>query len=138
MKKKLNCILLIDDDEDDNFLHQRVIEKAKVAEKVVAVESGFEALDYLTQKQRGQYPNPDLIFLDINMPKMSGWEFLDAYDKLELEQKGKIIVVMLTTSVIPYDIKRAQKKSEVFDFKNKPLTQEMLDKLIHRYFADRV
>ena len=137
MHKKLNCILLIDDDEDDNYLHQLVIEKAGITEKVVAVESGFEALEYLTKKQNEVYPQPDLIFLDINMPKMNGWEFLEEYKKLEVVQQGKIIVVMLTTSILNKDIEQAQNSAEVLDFHNKPLTQEILDKLLREHFADR-
>lgn len=90
MTKKVKCILLIDDDEPTNFLHKIVISDSGRAEKVVEVQSGFEALDYLEKMEDGKYPQPDLIFLDINMPAMNGWEFLEEYDKLDEGKKVKL------------------------------------------------
>ncbi|MEZ4775144.1 MAG: response regulator [Bacteroidia bacterium] len=137
MNQILNCVLLIDDDEDDNFIHKMVIEKAGVARQVLAVESGMEALAYLTTKQNGAYPQPDLIFLDINMPGMNGWEFLEAYRKLELFQQGRVIVVMLTTSPDPSDKNKAENLTEIRKFLNKPLTAEMLMNILNEFFPDK-
>ena len=68
MKRKLKNILLIDDSKADNFIHERVINKAEVAEKITVTSGAREALDYLSTSVDGIYPNPELIFLDINMP----------------------------------------------------------------------
>lgn len=136
MTKKLNCILLIDDDEATNFIHKRVIREADCAEKVVAVQSGDEGLDYLKSREDGEHPRPDLIFLDVNMPGIDGWEFLEAYNALEKEQKGRIIIVMLTTSLNPDDRERASQIETINSFKNKPLTVPMLSELIDTYFPD--
>ncbi|EPR67729.1 response regulator [Cyclobacterium qasimii] len=130
MNKKVNCILLIDDDEPTNFLHKIIIDDSGLANKVVAVQSGYEALEYLENKEDGEYPQPDLIFLDINMPAMNGWEFLEEYNKLDEGIKGKVVVVMLTTSINPDDKKKALSKGFINGFLSKPLSKEMLEKLI--------
>ena len=137
--KKLNTILLVDDDIDDNFFHKRVINKANIAEEVVECHDGQEALDFLMNrgKYAGEgkpYPQPDLLFLDINMPKMNGWEFLDAYDKLPPHIQGGPVVAMLTTSTNPKDIEKAMKYNIVKDYRNKPLTEEMLYDILSEYF----
>jgi len=141
MKKKLNCVLLVDDDEGTNFLNRMEIEKAGIAENIEAVYNGREALEYLTNtgkyKVNGAvFPQPVLILLDINMPVMDGWEFMEAYHKLEENQKGKIIIVMLTTSYNPDDKTRAEKISEISGFKNKPLSQIILEEIMNKYFPD--
>ena len=73
--------MLIDDDEPTNYIHERIIEEVGCTEKIVAIQSGRRALDYLTSKTDGAYPQPDLIFLDINMPAMTGWGFLEKYSE---------------------------------------------------------
>ena len=78
--------MLIDDDDDDNFFHQMVLNEVDVANKVQVAESAFEALDYLREGKQ----IPELIFLDINMPKMNGWEFLNEYKKLDIHHKAKV------------------------------------------------
>ncbi|MEZ4825502.1 MAG: response regulator [Bacteroidia bacterium] len=134
MKQKLNCILLIDDDEDDNFIHQMVIRKADVAHKIVIRENGLDALEYLQTLENGKYPQPDLIFLDINMPRMNGWEFLAEYQKLESVQQGKVMVVMLTTSLNPNDENRAKSNPYINKFLTKPLTRDRLLEIIDQRF----
>ncbi|GAB3332076.1 response regulator [Marivirga atlantica] len=134
MLKQINCVLLVDDDEATNFINQMVIEESCCAEKIVVRESGFEALEYLTSTENGEHPQPDLIFLDINMPGMDGFEFLEEYEKLTTEQKGKHVVVMLTTSVNPDDKDRAAKFKEVDQFMHKPLTSEMFVEVMEKHF----
>ena len=138
MERQLNCILLVDDNDADNYLHKLVIDKAGITEKVVAVESGEEALAFLRSKENGQHPQPDLIFLDINMPRMNGWEFLEAYSKLDKWQQGGIVVVMLTTSLNPDDEKDAKTNPLINGFKSKPLTQHILQEILEHYFSDRL
>lgn len=135
MKQKLNCVLLIDDDEATNFINEMLIEEKNCAEKVVSVTSAKEALAYLCSPTEGEYPQPDLIFLDINMPAMNGWEFMDAYRDLPQEQRGKMVVVMLTTSVNPEDIKKAKTIPDLAGFEHKPLSMEILDKILQTHFG---
>jgi CheY-like chemotaxis protein len=133
VRKKLNCILLVDDDPDDILYHRIIIEEAGCAEKVDDVHNGVEALSYL--KKTGQL-TPELIFLDINMPRMNGWEFLDHYKQLDETQKSRIVILMLTTSVNPSDLRKAQEIKEISGFETKPLTKETLEQLLEDHFAD--
>ncbi|MEM9326341.1 MAG: response regulator [Bacteroidota bacterium] len=132
--KKVRLILLVDDSEADNYFHSLVIEKSACVEKVVAKDSGPAALEYLKSTDiNGDYPQPDIIFLDINMPGMDGWTFLDEYDQLLDKQKGVIVVVMLTTSRNPDDKEKANDIPDVADFRTKPLTDSMLKEIVKRY-----
>ena len=134
MNTRLNCIMLVDDNADDNFFHERVIRKSNAAGTVVAKQTGMDALAYLKLEKDNVNPHPDLIFLDINMPGMNGWEFLEEYNKLEEKFKSRAIVIMLTTSENPEDKLKAKLISAASDFKTKPLTREMLDEIIGKYF----
>jgi CheY-like chemotaxis protein len=131
MKARLNCILLIDDNESDNYYHKIIIEGMNIAGKIEIAENGLEALTLL--KKEKQTP-PELIFLDINMPKMDGWEFLEKYKDLDIKQKARITIVMLTTSSNPEDRKRAEKAAEVSGFVTKPLSEEILNGILEAHF----
>ncbi|TGK18731.1 response regulator [Leptospira fluminis] len=134
MNTLINCIMLIDDNSNDNFIHDRVIKKNGFANIVIALTSAVEALNYLKQQKEKGLVHPDLIFLDINMPGMNGWEFLVEYDKLDGDLQGKIIIIMLTTSDNPDDQEKARNLKTLSDFKTKPLTKEMLSEISVKYF----
>lgn len=140
MKHKLNCILVIDDDEATNFFTRIILEEAECAQYIKMAESGKEALAYLlasykTGCNENYYPSPDLILLDINMPAMDGWEFLEEYKKLEKGIQAKVMTVMLTTSLFPEDRERAESMPEISGFENKPITVEKLEKILHKHFS---
>jgi CheY-like chemotaxis protein len=137
MKSKLNCVLLIDDDEPTNFLNKMIIEETGRVHEVKVVQSARDALEYLVGKNAPKQPTPELIFLDINMPAMDGWEFLERYALLSPEQKASIIVVMLTTSFNPEDEERARRINYISGYKNKPLTSEVMSELIDEYFTSK-
>ncbi|WP_421978743.1 response regulator [Roseivirga seohaensis] len=134
MKKKLRAILLVDDNPADNFYHRRVIESENVTDSIIIVEDGIEALEYLTNCPEEN--QPDLIFLDINMPRMNGWEFLDEYEKLEPQHKGHCIMMMLSTSDAIEDKLKATKYKYIRGYSSKPLTAKMLREVIEDNFAD--
>jgi CheY-like chemotaxis protein len=129
MKKKLNYILLIDDNASDNRYHKIVLEELDVAERVVSFIDGFEAI----QSLMGEGVLPDLIFLDINMPKMNGWEFLEKYKQLGFGNQNPV-VSMLTTSENPADLKRAEEIKEVKAFIVKPLSEVRFNEIIELHF----
>lgn len=135
-KRMIKLVLLIDDDKPTNFLHTRTIRKSGRVEKVIAVHSAEEGLEYLTTKSgEGDYPKPEMIFLDINMPGMNGWEFLEAYEEVPQEERGGIVVVMLTTSLNPDDLDRAKSIPTVNDFQYKPLSVARIEELIEKHFV---
>jgi len=141
MKKKLNCVLLVDDDEATNFLNSEFLEESGITENIVVTMNGAEAINYLTSTGKFNNgttinPQPELILLDINMPVMDGWGFIEAYRGLEKEQRGKIIIAMLTTSLNPNDQIKAQGLSEISAYKTKPLSFEIIDEIMRINFPE--
>jgi CheY-like chemotaxis protein len=141
MKVKLNCILLVDDDEPTNFLNKMAVEELGCTNHIKIIPGAREALDYLTcagqpAPLNNECPNPEIIFLDINMPAMDGWEFLQQYEALPDERKSSIIVIMLTTSFNPEDEQKARNIPSVKEFRNKPLTPVMLQDILKKYYPD--
>jgi CheY-like chemotaxis protein len=136
--KKINCILLIDDDIDDNEFHEIVIMKAGVCNNVRTAKNGIQGLEYIMNSAKpelqDQFPRPNLIFLDINMPRMNGFEFLEEYNKLDDSLKAEVMICMLTTSLNPEDRKKANEINAVTDFLEKPLTVDALTKIINNFF----
>jgi CheY-like chemotaxis protein len=139
MKPQLNCILVIDDDEPTNFFTRMILEEADCTRHIKIMQTGHEALEYLVKMDQpganqDLYPSPDLIFLDINMPAMDGWEFMEEYKKLSIAER--IIIVMLTTSLFPEDELKAERMPEISGFQHKPLTVEKLNGVLEKYFAN--
>ncbi|PIB34751.1 hypothetical protein BFP72_04680 [Reichenbachiella sp. 5M10] len=134
MAKKVNCIMLIDDNPDDNFFHKRVINKSECANQVIVFQSGQEALDYMKTHEQKNQVSPDLVFLDINMPGMTGWEFLEEYDKTTPSSSHHMVLIILTTSNNPDDINRTRSTTRASEHHTKPLTKEMLSDIIDKYF----
>ena len=130
MKTKLNSILLIDDNNADNCYHKIVINEMDIAKRIEVALDGEEALKLLNKSEAP----PELIFLDINMPKINGWEFLKAYQELPAEQKAKTIIIMLSTSDNPKDLERTKQIKGVGGYKIKPLNEEMLDEILKQHF----
>ena len=131
---KLNCVLLVEDDDTTNFYNQFIIERSQLATQVSVVTNGLEALQYLQRAGEGKAFPPDLILLDINMPVMDGFEFIEKYEQLPNEWKSKILVVMLTTSLHPADIERAKGHASIAEYFYKPLLEQNLSELVKKYF----
>ena len=129
----IDCILLVDDNDADNFMHEMVIEDSQVTKQIEIARNGHEAFDYLNGVKDGN-SFPDLIFLDINMPIINGWEFLDKVQAIKAELPKDLKVVMLTTSLNPTDKKEATKYEEVKLFRNKPLNKALLKEVIEKLF----
>lgn len=131
--KKLNTILLIDDDESDNFYHRLVLEESAIAQSIEIAYYAEEALEYLRAHDR--VAAIDLIFLDINMPRMNGFEFIDEYAKLDGKHKTKIVIFMLSTSLNPSDQARAEANPYIAGFLYKPLSEEKLQEVLTAHFS---
>ncbi|MCB0397900.1 MAG: response regulator [Flavobacteriales bacterium] len=134
VKKKVNLILLVDDNSFDNFYHQRIIEQSERANQVVERQTAAAALNYLKNLPPDPDQEPDLIFIDLNLPGMNGWEFVEAYRGLEGQLRKTAVLVILTSSNNPADIKRAAAQNTPLHFRTKPLTEEMLDEIVEMYW----
>ena len=134
--KKIKAVLLIDDDEPTTFINKKIIQSSGLIDTIHTANSGREALNFLshTNNPVNEPPTPDLILLDINMPAMDGWEFLTEYKKIKNTQTKPIVIVMLTTSLNPDDEMKANEIKEVHGFKNKPLTKQMLEDIVIKFF----
>ena len=118
-------ILLIDDDEINNFTVEAVLENVEFIEHYEIKESGWEALEYLKQCEEDNN-FPDLIFVDINMPEMDGHEFIERYEALFWKSHPTTKVSMLSSSVSEADRRRSLSYSSVSEYAFKPLTKEKL------------
>ncbi len=132
---KVQKVLIIDDDEINNFVCAKVISKNDFAEDVKTFLSGREGLNYLEElKNNDPSGVPDLILLDINMPIMNGWDFLEEYEKMLPELHKHPVLMMLSSSVYEEDIEKANEHSEVKDYVTKPLNDQVLDKIYKKHF----
>jgi len=130
---RIERVLLIDDDTVTNMLHSRVIKRSGLVDRIEVATDGQEALDILNRDIAAGGPLPELIFLDINMPVMSGFEFLEEYAKLDISAEELLIIVMLSTTLLPADHRRAEADPNVHSFCDKPLRLENLIKTIEAY-----
>lgn len=121
---RYSTVMLIDDNPLDIFVNQKLVESNGFAEKTLQFQEAKAGLEFLKNASREEWP--EVIFLDIMMPEMDGFEFLDAFDKLPQEQKMSIKVIMLSTSESFKDLNRANKNPNVRKFLNKPLTPQTL------------
>jgi len=117
--------LLIDDNYIDNFVTRRILESSNFAEKIIVSNSATEAMASL----RSGSIKPDVIFLDIRMPQMGGFEFLQEFDKLDIEEKDNIKIFMLSSSLDPTDLRKSLNNKYITHFLHKPLTQKALDEI---------
>ena len=134
MPKPIRCILLIDDDPDDNFLHRLVIEESGLCEEVREATTAAEALRYLAQPDAADHPFPNLMLLDVNMPGMGGFEFLDEYRRRVPNPPLDVPLLPRTAAENPAEQARAQSYREIAGYHVKPLTGELLAEVAGKYF----
>ncbi|MFT2008372.1 response regulator [Pontibacter sp. 13R65] len=139
--RKLSGILLIDDDDTTNFLNQRLLERMQVSDQIRTFVNGKQAFDYLYNVSNHNYDvsnanyfEPELIFLDINMPVMDGFEMLELYERLDESFRSRIVMTVLTTSTHPHDT--ASSTNYAAEYLTKPLTVEKVNMLFDKYFKE--
>ncbi len=130
---RFNTIMLIDDNEIDNLINQKIIESSNICKHIFTHTGGKSAIEFLKNMEKiaatNRFALPEIIFLDIDMPLMDGFQFLDEFEKLSKETKEYCNIIMLTSSINPQDMSKSKKYDYVKKYVNKPLTQESLKKL---------
>ncbi|HSI91289.1 MAG TPA: response regulator [Adhaeribacter sp.] len=138
-KKPLNLILLVDDDDTTNFVNTRLLTNMNIAEEIVSVRNGEEALTFLkeacSETPKPGVACPDLIFLDIKMPVLDGFGFLEQYEEAGLSRLDHIIIMMLTSSASFYDLEKLKQYKKVKKHLPKALTEADVRDILNTYFA---
>jgi len=127
--KATDLVMLVDDNDTDNFISKRIIEITKFAPRVEVKSSGKGALDYLKENQDKPEELPNIIFLDINMPIVDGFVFLYEFDKFSELVKNKCKIIILSSSDNKRDIDKIVNNNHVIKFITKPLTEVALDEI---------
>lgn len=132
-KPKYFAVMLIDDNEIDNIINTKMVESANLADVIYTHTSATSAIDFLKNIQKISSPEntklPDYIFLDIDMPMMDGFQFLDEFNRLHDDIKNHCKIVMLSASVNPMDKENASGYSNFVKYINKPLRTDDLQAL---------
>lgn len=118
-------VLLVDDDKICNFITEATLNRLGVAKEIHSALNGKEALNLLNDYLTGDRAIPDIILLDLNMPIMDGFQFIEAFKRLDYPKKEKVLIVVLTSSDNPEDIIKA-KKMGVDHYLTKPLNEAKL------------
>ncbi|WP_431242629.1 response regulator [Flavobacterium sp. P21] len=130
----LEQILCIDDDPITLMLCKKVISKSQICHEIITAQNGEEALHHFntlkyTNNKNKDNKKPELILLDLNMPVMGGWEFLDHFTSADYKEFNTANVIVLSSTIDPEDLAKAKKYPIIIDFLSKPITQPMLEYL---------
>lgn len=130
--RKYRTVMLIDDNEIDNLINQKMIEAATIAENIYTHTGAKSAIEFLRNMEKLEVAKevlPDVIFLDIDMPLMDGFQFLDEFEKLTERTRKMCKIIMLTSSINPQDFNKSKKYQNVKLYLNKPLSNESIQKI---------
>jgi CheY-like chemotaxis protein len=130
--KSFNSTMLIEDDKINAVLSKRLLEKFLITNGIFIVPNGEEALKFIVNYDPDFNTCPELIFLDIDMPIMDGFSFLESFEELSFLNKDTVQIVMLTNSSKPEDIQHC-KDLGIRHFLNKPLTEDKIKKLLDEF-----
>ena len=131
LMSEIKCILLVDDDQIANYLHKNFISKIAVIDNIKTANNGEQALDILSNSVNEIKFLPEIIFLDINMPVCDGFEFMESFNKLDIPEKSKVDIVVVTSSSNNSDITRMEDLGIKY-YLNKPLNKEKLADFFHK------
>lgn len=132
---KYNAVMLIDDNEIDNLINQKIIESSNICNHIFTHTGGKGAIEFLRNAEKiaeaagNKGLMPEIIFLDIDMPLMDGFQFLDEFENLSENIRNHCKIVMLTSSINSKDVKKSKRYGNVKEYINKPLTKESLKAL---------
>jgi CheY-like chemotaxis protein len=122
-------LCFVDNDEVYLFLIRKMIEKKYMTDKLLEFYNGLEAIEFIKENIEDTHLLPDIIFLDINMPVMDGWEFIESFKRVKHEIHKPITIYMVSSSVDETDMDRAKNIEEISDFVCKPMTMEKVNSI---------
>lgn len=126
---KYKNVLLIDDSYIDNLINRKILDNSNYAESIIVIESPREAYKFIRDSLLEGNDLPEVIFLDLRMPVMNGFEFLKALLELPDLKPGQIKIYVLTSSLDPKDIRKVKENQFVSKFIGKPLTNQILEEI---------
>lgn len=132
MNNKVRFIL-VDDDAISNMLSEIIIEDEFPKAAIISFTNPLEGVHFFETEFLNSSSNKTFLFLDINMPLMSGWDFLEALKEKEIEMKNNIFIYMLSSSVNPDDLEKSKLNPAIVDFVEKPLNEDFLKKITEKY-----
>lgn len=135
--RPINLVALIDDDEIVKFIGSKVIESTKLVDRIKTFSNGEEAINFLKSNSKQPDLLPEIILLDLSMPIMDGFEFLENYITLEPKLNKKITIYVVSSSISEKDIGRINKISEVSDYIIKPITKEKFENIVHALLEEQ-
>lgn len=127
---KFDTVMIIDDNMIDSYIISRMITKNNFGRNVLHYTDAQQAIAYLQANQYDVTKLPQIVFVDIYMPLMSGFEFLDAFDKLSADLKNHCRAYVISSTIDSDDIARSRTNSNVVSFHIKPITKEFLDRIV--------
>ncbi|WP_415376773.1 response regulator [Patiriisocius sp. Uisw_017] len=123
---KVKTLGIVDDDKIYTFLVKKAIEQTNLVGTIKVFDNGLDAIDFLKKNAANRDTLPEIILLDLSMPVMDGWEFLEEYILLSPKLGRKITIYIISSSISPYDIAKAKSISLVTDYIIKPVSKEKL------------
>ena len=126
----LKSIVLLDDNTATNFIHETYLRRVNCVERIYTFTMGEKAIEYLMSLE----VFPELIFVDINMPTMDAWEFMEIYEEIDMSLKINTKVILLTTSIIPSDKGKMSLFNEIEAMMFKPLNEEAIKNIMNEHF----
>lgn len=125
-------ICIVDDDDIYQYVATKSLESLELVKKIIAFSDGEEALDFILENLNKESELPDIIFLDINMPIMDGFQFMEEFIKTKPNLKKNITIYMVSSSVDPVDIERAKNISDISGYIIKPIKRGELKSIIEK------
>ena len=122
--------MIVDDDDIFVFLTKKAIDKTVYFNEIIVFNNGLDSIEYIKENIHNPDLLPEVILLDLSMPIMDGWQFLDEYAGFKSQIEKVIVIYVVTSSISPEDIKKAKSIEEVSDFIVKPITHEKLAEVI--------
>lgn len=133
---KIDLVCLVDDDNTYTYSAKKILKDSPVFKKYIIFNDAFDALEHFKNKASQPEQIPDVLFLDINMPVMDGWDFLEEFAQIKPLLNKKVTIYIVSSSISTLDIQRAKSLSDVAQYIIKPINIEQFEK-IFKFFDIR-